>query len=46
MAVSMGFRVAWLAKEALAGAPHAIHAVCGGYRLCAGGYRTVSAAQG
>ena len=46
MAVSMGFRVAWLAKEALAGATHAIHAVCGGYRLCAGGSRTASAAQG
>jgi len=30
MAVRMGFRVAWLAIEARAGAPHAIHAVCRG----------------
>ena len=46
MAVAMGFRVARLANEARAGAPHATHAACRGYRLCAGGYRTVSAAGG
>ena len=44
MAVRMGFRVAWLANEAREGAPHATHAACRGYRLCAGGWRTVSAA--
>ena len=42
----MGFRVIWRASEARAGAPHATHAACRGYRLCAGGYRTVSAAGG
>ena len=43
MAVSMGFRVAWLAKEALAGAPHAIHAVCAGATGCARGARAPQA---
>ena len=46
MAVAMGCRVIWRASEARAGAPHATHAACRGYRLCAGGYRTVSAAEG
>ena len=46
MAVAMGCRVIWRVSEARAGAPHATHAVCGGYRLCAGGSRTASAAQG
>ncbi len=44
MAVAVGCRVIWRASEARAGAPHATHAACRGYRLCAGGWRTVSAA--
>ena len=46
MAVAMGFRVIWRASEARAGAPHATHAACRGYRLCAGGWRTANAAGG
>ena len=46
MAVAMGCRVIWRASEARAGAPHATHAACRGYRLCAGGYRTGNAAEG
>ena len=45
MAVVMGFRVAGLANEARAGAPHAICAACRGQRLCAGGWRTANAAR-
>ena len=35
MAVAMGCRVIWRASEARAGAPHATHAACRGYKLCA-----------
>lgn len=42
----MGFRVAWRAYAAHAGAPHAIHAACRGKKLCAGARRTTNAPGG
>lgn len=46
MAVRVGCRGGWLALETRARAMHAIHAACGGEKLCSGPGRTSNAAEG